>query len=62
MLGTRSVSGSGTSDLQEAMMAYASTLVMTEDRELADRARMGMGMAARLMALVTKPLSRWGAW
>jgi tetratricopeptide (TPR) repeat protein len=46
VLGTRSISGSGTSDLQEAMMAYASALVITEDPELADRARMGLGRSA----------------
>ncbi len=46
MLGSRSVSGSGTSDLQEAMMAYASALVITDDPELADQARMGLGRSA----------------
>jgi tetratricopeptide (TPR) repeat protein len=46
MLGTRSVTGSGTSDLQESMAAFASVLLMTEDPEVADRARLGMGRAA----------------
>jgi tetratricopeptide (TPR) repeat protein len=46
MLGTRSVTGSGTSDLQESMMAFASVLLMTEDPDIADRARLGMGRAA----------------
>lgn len=46
MLGTRSLSGSGTSDLEEAMRAYSSVLVMTQDTEIADHAYMGMGRAA----------------
>lgn len=46
MLGTRTLSGSGTSDLEEAMRAYSSVLVMTQDTEMADRAYMGIGRAA----------------
>ena len=45
-LGTRSVSGSGRSDLEEALLAYSSVLVITESPEIADRARLGMGRAA----------------
>ena len=44
--GRRTLTGSGTSDFSEAMMAYSSAIVMTEDQELRDRASIGMGMAA----------------
>lgn len=44
--GQRSLMGSGTSDFQESMMSYASVAVMTDDRSLLDRARLGMGKAA----------------
>lgn len=44
--GKRSLTGSGTSDFQQAMMSYASVLSMTESDELSDRARLGLGRAA----------------
>jgi len=44
--GQRSLVGSGTSDFQEAMMSFASVLVMTGNENLAGRARIGMGRAA----------------
>jgi tetratricopeptide (TPR) repeat protein len=46
LLGRRSLTGSGTSDFEEAMRAYASAMIMTEDRGLRDRASLGMGLAA----------------
>ena len=45
-LGRRTLTGSGTSRFQEAMRAYSSVIVMTEDRDKRDRASLGMGMAA----------------
>lgn len=44
--GHRSLTGSGTSDFQEAMRSFASVIVMTDDRSLLDRARLGQGKAA----------------
>ena len=44
--GQRSLTGSGTSDFQEAMMSFASVAVMTDDQSLLDRARLGQGKAA----------------
>ncbi len=44
--GQRSLMGSGTSDFQEAMMSFASVIVMTDDRSLLDEARLGQGKAA----------------
>lgn len=44
--GRRTLTGSGTSDFSEAMMAYASAVVMTDDIEIRDRAGIGMGLAA----------------
>lgn len=44
--GRRTLTGSGTSDFNEAMMAYSSAIVMTDDREIRDRAGMGLGLAA----------------
>ncbi len=44
--GRRTLTGSGTSDFREAMMAYASAAVMTEDAVIRDRANLGMGLAA----------------
>lgn len=44
--GQRSLMGSGTSDFQEAMMSFASVIVMTNDRSFLDRARLGQGKAA----------------
>ncbi|OPL17983.1 MAG: hypothetical protein AVO35_07425 [Candidatus Aegiribacteria sp. MLS_C] len=44
--GRRTLTGSGTSDFSEAMMAYASAIVMTDDIEISDRATIGMGQAA----------------
>jgi len=44
--GQRSLTGSGTSDFQESMMSYASVAVITDDRSLLDRARLGQGKAA----------------
>jgi hypothetical protein len=46
LLGRRSLTGSGTSDFEEAMRAYASAMMMTGDRGLRDRASLGMGLAA----------------
>lgn len=44
--GQRTLTGSGTSDFQEAMRSFASVIVMTDDRSLLDRARLGQGKAA----------------
>lgn len=44
--GRRTLSGSGTSDFREAMMAYASALVMTDNQTIRDRAHIGIGLAA----------------
>ncbi len=44
--GKRTLTGSGTSDFTEAMMAYSSAIVMTDDQEIRDRANTGMGLAA----------------
>jgi len=44
--GRRTLTGSGTSDFTEAMMAYSSVIVMTDDQEYRDRANVGMGLAA----------------
>ncbi|MCD4707407.1 MAG: tetratricopeptide repeat protein [Candidatus Sabulitectum sp.] len=44
--GQRSLVGSGTSDFQEAMMSFASVIVMTDNQSLLDRARLGQGKAA----------------
>ncbi|NLP05671.1 tetratricopeptide repeat protein [Candidatus Fermentibacteria bacterium] len=52
LLGRRSLTGSGTSSFQEAMKAYASVMLMTDDEEIMDRASLGMGRAAM-------QLSRW---
>jgi len=46
LLGRRSLTGSGTSDFEEAMRAYASAMIMTDDLRLRDRASLGMGLAA----------------
>lgn len=46
LLGERSMTGSGTSSFEEAMRAYAATVMMTEDPEIRDLASMGMGKAA----------------
>jgi tetratricopeptide (TPR) repeat protein len=44
--GQRTLTGTGTSDFNEAMRAYAAAAVMTEDAVLRDRAYIGMGRAA----------------
>ena len=44
--GKRTLVGSGTSDFEQAMMSYASAVVMTESRSIEDRALLGMGKAA----------------
>ena len=44
--GERTLTGSGTSDFEEAMMAYAAAVVMTDDRSIRDRGHIGMGHAA----------------
>lgn len=44
--GRRTLTGSGTSDFNEAMMAYSSAMVMTDDNGIRDRASMGLGLAA----------------
>jgi tetratricopeptide (TPR) repeat protein len=44
--GRRTLTGSGTSDFNEAMRAYASALVMTDDQDVRDHANTGMGLAA----------------
>lgn len=46
LLGSRSISGSGTSNYEEAMRAYSSVMVMTEDNRMRDRASLGIGDAA----------------
>ncbi len=44
--GRRTLTGSGTSDFNEAMMAYSSALVISDDQDIRDRASTGMGLAA----------------
>ena len=44
--GRRTLTGSGTSDFTEAMMAYSSVVVMTDDQKFRDRANIGIGLAA----------------
>ncbi len=44
--GRRTLTGSGTSDFTEAMMAYSSAIVITDERDIRDRAYTGMGLAA----------------
>ena len=44
--GRRTLTGSGTSDFTEAMMAYSSAIVMTDEQDIRDRAYTGMGLAA----------------
>lgn len=44
--GRRTLTGSGTSDFTEAMMAYSSVVVMTDNQEFRDRANTGIGLAA----------------
>ncbi|MBD3370120.1 tetratricopeptide repeat protein [Candidatus Fermentibacteria bacterium] len=46
LLGKRTLRGSGTSSFQEAMRSYSSAIVMTDDREIRDRANLGLGRAA----------------
>lgn len=46
LLGSRSTSGSGTSSYEEAMRAYSSVMVMTEDSRMMDLASIGIGDAA----------------
>ncbi len=45
-LGRRTLTGSGTSDLAEAMMAFSSTAILTDDQTIRDEAFTGMGIAA----------------
>ncbi len=44
--GHRTLVGSGRSDFEEAMMSFASSMVMTGSQDILDRARLGMGRAA----------------
>jgi len=44
--GRRTLTGSGTSDFSEAMMAYSSAIVITDKQEIRDRANTGLGLAA----------------
>ena len=44
--GRRTLTGSGTSDFTEAMMAYSSAIVITDEQNIRDRAYTGMGLAA----------------
>lgn len=44
--GKRTLVGSGTSDFEQAMMSYSSSIVMTESEDIIDRARLGLGKAA----------------
>ena len=44
--GRRTLTGSGTSDFTEAMMAYSSAIVITDEQEIRDRANTGLGLAA----------------
>ncbi len=44
--GRRTLTGSGTSDFTEAMMAYSSAIVITDEQDIRDRAYTGMGLAA----------------
>jgi len=46
LLGKRTLTGSGTSDFEEAMMAYTSAISLTEDIEIRERAHIGHGLAA----------------
>ena len=44
--GKRTLVGSGTSDFEQAMMSYSSSIAMTESDDISDRARLGLGRAA----------------
>ena len=46
LLGKRSLTGSGRSNFEEAMLAYSALLVSTDDQKMMDRANIGMGLAA----------------
>lgn len=47
--GQRTLTGSGTSSFQDAMMAYGAVLVMSGDLRVLDRARLGLGRAAMFL-------------
>ncbi len=47
--GQRTLTGSGTSSYQDAMMAYGAVLVMSRSHEVLDRARLGLGRAAMFL-------------
>lgn len=47
--GQRTLTGSGTSSYQDAMMAYGAVLVMSRSQEVLDRARLGLGRAAMFL-------------
>lgn len=47
--GQRTLTGSGTSSFQDAMMAYGAVIVMSGDLRVLDRARLGLGRAAMFL-------------
>lgn len=61
LLGTRSTSGSGTSSFEEAMRAYSSVMVMTEDGRMMDRATIGIGNAAMALGRHADAAASFGA-
>jgi len=61
LLGSRSTSGSGTSSYEEAMRAYSSVMVMTDDGRMMDRATIGIGNAAMALRRYADAAASFGA-
>ncbi|MDM7992512.1 MAG: hypothetical protein QUS11_04305 [Candidatus Fermentibacter sp.] len=61
LLGSRSTSGSGTSSYEEAMRAYSSVMVMTDDGRMMDRATIGIGNAAMALGRYADAAASFGA-
>lgn len=58
--GRRTLTGSGTSDFEEAIRAYSSAVVMTDDQKVRDRAYTGMGLAAMELRRYNDAVSSFG--
>lgn len=61
LLGSRSTSGSGTSSYEEAMRAYSSVMVMTDDGRMMDMATIGIGNAAMALGRYADAAASFGA-
>lgn len=61
LLGRRSVTGSGTSSFEDAMRAYSSAIVMTDDPGIRERAFLGMGRSAMELGRYTDAAASFGA-